>query len=203
MRRTIIIGDIHGCFDELLELLRKVDLHPDDLLVSVGDVVDRGPAPGEVVGLFRERPNSVRELTGLFPGSHWHEHYTDTKPVVFGHHVTGPEPVIRDGRIFGLDTGACHGWNLTALCVPGFKVYTVKAHADHWSLTKRKWQLPVLKTRPWRDCTWPELAEAAARFSTAPANADAIPPCGSCSKHATVGLTRPAWPDNAQHRARQ
>ncbi|QKG26598.1 metallophosphoesterase family protein [Actinomadura verrucosospora] len=245
MRRTVIIGDIHGCFDELLELLEKVDLHPEDLLVGVGDLVDRGPAPGEVVGLFRERPNSVvvmgnherkhvrgifsyaqeitrlqlgeryaetvdwmrtlpyyfendqvrvvhaamqpgiplaaqkeeilcgstsgeRELAALLPDGHWHDHYTDAKPIVFGHHVTGHEPMIRDGRVFGLDTGACHGWNLTALCVPGFTVHSVRAHADHWSLIKRQWQLPVLKTKPWRDLTWPELTETIAKFSSAP-----------------------------------
>jgi len=245
VRRTIIIGDIHGCFDELLELLDKIDLRPEDLLVSVGDLVDRGPAPGEVVRLFRERPNSVvvmgnherkhvrgifsyaqeitrlqlgdhyaetvewmrtlpyyfendhvrvvhaallpeipladqkeeilcgstsgeRELTALFPDSHWRDHYTDAKPVVFGHHVTGREPMIHDGRIFGLDTGACHGWNLTALCVPGFTVHSVQAHADHWSIAKRHWQLPILKTKPWRDFTWPELAEAITRFSSTP-----------------------------------
>ncbi|MBC6461139.1 metallophosphoesterase family protein [Actinomadura sp. HBU206391] len=243
MRRTIVIGDIHGCFDELLELLEKVDLRADDLLVSVGDLVDRGPAPGDVVGLFRERPNSVvvmgnherkhvrgifsyaqeitrlqlgesyaetvdwmrtlpyyfenehvrvvhaamlpgialadqkeeilcgstsgeRELTALFPDGYWHGHYTDAKPVVFGHHVTGREPMIRDGRIFGLDTGACHGWNLTALCVPGFTIHSVEAQADHWSIAKRQWQLPVLKTKPWRDFTWPELAQEIARFSS-------------------------------------
>ncbi|WP_448332383.1 metallophosphoesterase [Streptomyces sp. DSM 41534] len=69
MRRTIIIGDIHGCFDELLELLDEVDIQPDDLLVSVGDLVDRGPAPGAVVRLFRERPNSV-----VVMGNHERKH---------------------------------------------------------------------------------------------------------------------------------
>ncbi|WP_433474550.1 metallophosphoesterase family protein [Spirillospora sp. CA-142024] len=247
MGRTVIVGDIHGCFDELLELLEKIGLRPDDLLVSVGDLVDRGPSPGEVTRLFRERPNSVavmgnherkhvrgifsyaqeitrlqlgdryaetvewmrtlpyyfedehvrvvhaamlsgiplaeqkeeilsgttsgqRELTALFPDGHWHDHYTDAKPVVFGHHVTGHEPLIRDARIFGLDTGACHGWNLTALCVPGFTVHSVKARADHWSNVRRQWQLPVLKSRSWHDFTWPELAAelavANAKFSS-------------------------------------
>lgn len=69
MGRTIIIGDIHGCFGELLELLDKVDLRPDDLLVSVGDLVDRGPAPGEVIRLFRERPNSA-----VVMGNHERKH---------------------------------------------------------------------------------------------------------------------------------
>lgn len=243
MRRTIIIGDIHGCFDELTELLEKVELRPDDLLVSVGDLVDRGPSPGEVVRLFRERPNSVavmgnherkhvrgifsyaqeitrlqlgddyagtvdwmrtlpysfetdevrvvhaamlsgtpladqkeeilsgttsgeRELAALFPDGHWHDHYTDAKPVVFGHHVVGREPLIRDGKIFGLDTGACHGWNLTALSVPDFTVHSVAARADHWAVAKREWQLPVLKSKAWHDFTWQELTEAVTRFST-------------------------------------
>ncbi|MEV5321571.1 hypothetical protein AB0K92_28660 [Streptomyces sp. NPDC052687] len=70
--------------------------------------------------------------------------------MVFGHHVTGREPMIRDGRIFGLDTG----------------VHSVKARADHWSAMKRQWQLPVLKTRPWHDATWPELAHAVERYSS-------------------------------------
>src|SRR5262245_38479045 len=41
--RTLAIGDIHGClraFDTLLEL---VDPHSDDLVVTLGDYVDRGP----------------------------------------------------------------------------------------------------------------------------------------------------------------
>ncbi|SDK10738.1 serine/threonine protein phosphatase 1 [Nonomuraea maritima] len=69
MSRTVIIGDIHGCFDVLPELLEKVGLRPDDLLVSVGDLVGRGPAPGEVVTFFRERPNAV-----VVMGSHEREH---------------------------------------------------------------------------------------------------------------------------------
>jgi serine/threonine protein phosphatase 1 len=47
-------------------------------------------------------------------------------------------------------------------------VHSVEAHADHWSITKRQWQLPVLKTKPWHDFTWSELAAAIARFSSAP-----------------------------------
>ncbi|WP_433672282.1 metallophosphoesterase family protein [Nocardia sp. CA-136227] len=243
MQRTVIIGDIHGCFDELVELLEKAELAEDDLLVSVGDLVDRGPKPHQVVSFFRERPNSVaimgnherkhvrgifsyaqeitrlqvgdgyadmvdwmrtlpyyfendharivhagmvpgipladqreeilcgstrgeRELQTLFPDSVWHDHYTDAKPIVFGHHVTGDTPLVRDSRILGLDTGACHGGALTALSLPDFVIHTLPAHADHWSQVRRQWQLPVLKTKPWADYTWPELSEAIARFSS-------------------------------------
>ena len=37
------IGDVHGCVRTLDELLRQLDLTPDDELVFVGDYVDRGP----------------------------------------------------------------------------------------------------------------------------------------------------------------
>ncbi|MFH2204527.1 MAG: metallophosphoesterase [Elusimicrobiota bacterium] len=43
MSRTIIIGDIHGCYHELLALLRKARLRPDDRLISVGDLICKGP----------------------------------------------------------------------------------------------------------------------------------------------------------------
>lgn len=43
MSRTIIIGDVHGCHSELQTLLRKVRATPDDLLISVGDLICKGP----------------------------------------------------------------------------------------------------------------------------------------------------------------
>src|SRR5439155_23975693 len=49
-RRHLIVGDVHGCLDELLELLARVGFDPAaDVLVSVGDVVDRGPKVRETV----------------------------------------------------------------------------------------------------------------------------------------------------------
>mgnify|MGYP000931711560 CR=1 FL=1 len=56
---TLIIGDIHGCFDELVELCDRAGIGDGDVVVGVGDVVDRGPQPGEVVDFFRRREGSV------------------------------------------------------------------------------------------------------------------------------------------------
>jgi len=50
--RTIVVGDIHGCYDELMALLEKVDLGPDDRVVSVGDLIAKGPKSREVLQLF-------------------------------------------------------------------------------------------------------------------------------------------------------
>lgn len=57
--KTIIIGDIHGCFDELLELLATIGAAEEDRVVSVGDLIDRGPKPVEVVRFFRDRPGAL------------------------------------------------------------------------------------------------------------------------------------------------
>lgn len=53
--RLIVIGDIHGCYDELLALLGRVQPERADLVVSVGDVVSKGPEPARCLDLWRER----------------------------------------------------------------------------------------------------------------------------------------------------
>ena len=239
MTRTIIIGDIHGCYVELLALLDRAAVTSDDLVVSVGDLVDRGPEPAEVVRWFRGRPGSVvlmgnherkhvrgiysysqevtraqigasyaddvawmttlpyyyetpeirvvhaalipgrplaeqpedilcgstsgeAKLKKLVPDGWWHEHYDEAVPVVFGHHVTGAEPLVREGKIYGIDTGACHGLRLTALSVPDFTLYSVPARADHWETVAHTFQVPVLRTRPWSTMSWAKLEAAVA-----------------------------------------
>lgn len=47
--RTLAIGDIHGCFDALVALEALVDFGDDDILVTLGDYVDRGPDSRRVV----------------------------------------------------------------------------------------------------------------------------------------------------------
>lgn len=54
MPRTIIVGDLHGCRDELEDLLAWVGFAAGDRLVSVGDTVVRGPEPHGTVSLLRK-----------------------------------------------------------------------------------------------------------------------------------------------------
>lgn len=42
--RTIVVTDIHGCFDEFMLLLDKVQYGDHDRLLVAGDMVDRGPS---------------------------------------------------------------------------------------------------------------------------------------------------------------
>ena len=41
--RTLVIGDIHGCLGALECLLTAAEVRHDDLLITLGDYVDRGP----------------------------------------------------------------------------------------------------------------------------------------------------------------
>ena len=48
--RLFAIGDIHGCFDTLEELVNnKIQLKKSDKLILLGDYIDRGDKSKEVV----------------------------------------------------------------------------------------------------------------------------------------------------------
>ncbi|MBN2560999.1 MAG: metallophosphoesterase [Phycisphaerae bacterium] len=49
MQRKIIIGDIHGCYDELRDLLDVISPTRDDKIIAIGDLVDRGPDSEKVL----------------------------------------------------------------------------------------------------------------------------------------------------------
>lgn len=57
--RTWAIGDVHGCLIALDTLLRELQLKPDDQLIFLGDLIDRGPDSrgvlDRVLGLRQER----------------------------------------------------------------------------------------------------------------------------------------------------
>ena len=55
MRRTLFIGDVHGCNDELGELLEVAQWNREKhRLVLVGDLVAKGPDSAGVVQRARE-----------------------------------------------------------------------------------------------------------------------------------------------------
>jgi diadenosine tetraphosphatase ApaH/serine/threonine PP2A family protein phosphatase len=52
LARTVVVGDIHGCYDELVALVQSVGLGESDRLISVGDLVTKGGKSREVLELF-------------------------------------------------------------------------------------------------------------------------------------------------------
>jgi len=55
--RTIVVGDIHGCYDELEDMLDSVGFNDGDRLISVGDLITKGPKSREVLERFMKEPN--------------------------------------------------------------------------------------------------------------------------------------------------
>jgi len=53
MPRTIFIGDIHGCLDELESLIQRLAIESSDRVFCAGDFMDRGPNPAGCVQLAR------------------------------------------------------------------------------------------------------------------------------------------------------
>src|SRR5688572_27408721 len=51
--RTIVVGDVHGCRDELERLLELVQYHERDALFFLGDLLSRGPDPLGVLSIVR------------------------------------------------------------------------------------------------------------------------------------------------------
>ena len=58
--RTIFIWDVHGCFDELLELLtEKIQPTEDDRIIFLGDIINKWPKSAEVVKFIFENKYEV------------------------------------------------------------------------------------------------------------------------------------------------
>lgn len=81
MTKRIIIGDIHGCFDELQALLDVAGMSPDEEIIALGDFVDRGPATPQVLDFFRSRPNA-RSVMGNHERKHVRSFRGELKPAL-------------------------------------------------------------------------------------------------------------------------
>jgi serine/threonine protein phosphatase 1 len=65
--RVFAIGDIHGCPEELVALLKGIDSGSEDTVIFVGDYVDRGPSARDVIDVlieFRQRNPTTVFLKG-------------------------------------------------------------------------------------------------------------------------------------------
>ena len=233
--QRFIIGDIHGCYRTLCDLLDAAGLCDDDEIIAVGDLIDRGPEPGRVIEFFRRRPRacsalgnhevkhieylagrrhpgvsqlearialatdypeSVRFFEGLSPlierpevwiahaaidlgrpfdaqdprvlsgvkppprgDRDWYEGYRGERPIVVGHRIyqRNDQPLVYRDRVYGLDTGCCHGGRLTGLLIPSFRLVSVASRWDDWSALREHAPRASWPRRR-RPPTWSELA---------------------------------------------
>ena len=128
--RTLIITDIHGCYDECRSLLEKMSFDEErDILVNLGDTIDRGPAIYETFVFLRDLKERMGERFILIRGNHdmfWDAKKSDGLNKQFagrlnflqnnfyayedyalvgtkGHCFEGPFYLDRRGRILGWD----------------------------------------------------------------------------------------------------
>ena len=64
MTSTWVVGDIHGCAEELALLLETLDLQPGDRFLSAGDLFHRGPDPVGVLRILQSLGGSFDMVLG-------------------------------------------------------------------------------------------------------------------------------------------
>jgi len=120
MPRCLVIGDIHGCYAELLDLLDRAGLGTGDWILAVGDVLDRGPDSQQVLEFFARRPGASSVL-----GNHERAHRRllrrGTEPVGFCQWVTRVQlgPAYAEAAAV-VTTFPCHRELPEAMVVHGF-----------------------------------------------------------------------------------
>jgi len=68
-KRILAIGDIHGEWEKFISLYEKIHFNPDeDLLIFLGDYVDRGPKPLHVLDWMYEHRNEKNMI--MLRGNH-------------------------------------------------------------------------------------------------------------------------------------
>jgi serine/threonine protein phosphatase 1 len=86
--KTFVIGDIHGGFKALIQLLRKMDLKEEDTLIFLGDYVDGWSESAQVIKFLIELSENINCI--FIKGNHdsWCEEWLETNyinPVWFFH----------------------------------------------------------------------------------------------------------------------
>ena len=61
---TYVMSDIHGCIDEVKEMLEKINFTDKDRLIFAGDYVDRGPKNYETLEWIKNAPKNITFLMG-------------------------------------------------------------------------------------------------------------------------------------------
>lgn len=154
---TCILGDIAGNYLTLQALLKKL---PVGNIISVGDIVDRGPRSPQVVDYFRSNP--------------------DTTTVLYGNHEDLLVDHVRDhGKEYGYDCWLYNGGDKTllsygdevpadvvswlsvrprdiSLTVNDKKIYVSHTFKPHWGTSYIGTQ-PLIwnrRTPEWEDCPY-------------------------------------------------
>ena len=73
--RKIVIGDVHGCLDELQQLVEILKIQEEDEVVFVGDLLDKGPDSLGVWRFVQDAKNFNQAKLIFVWGNHEDKHY--------------------------------------------------------------------------------------------------------------------------------
>lgn len=133
--RVLAIGDIHGCFGALSLLVETVPITDDDLVIALGDYIDRGPQSRDVINWLIARQARDRLISIL--GNH--EELMLNAQIDARHMmawlVSGGTTTIasysEQGQAFGLDVVPDDHWDFIRKCQPYHQTDThIFVHAN-------------------------------------------------------------------------
>ena len=61
---TYVMSDLHGCYDEFISMLNKIQFSQNDILVCAGDYIDRGTKNFEMMKWIMNAPDNVVFVRG-------------------------------------------------------------------------------------------------------------------------------------------
>lgn len=108
-KRFIIMGDLHGCFDQLTELLKKCNYNKEnDIIIATGDLVDRGPNSVDVLRFFMpDNPHEFHHIYSVL-GNHDYKflRYLKGNKVTIGKALQGTIDDFTNKCVTDLEKGA-------------------------------------------------------------------------------------------------
>jgi serine/threonine protein phosphatase 1 len=121
MSRTIAIGDIHGCTGALRSLLDQIQPRPNDLIITLGDYVDKGPDSRGTLDLLADLSRDCRLIPLL--GNH------DEMMLRARHDVAALQTWLSNG---GLATLQSYGPEAQIDAIPQRHFDFIESCADHF-----------------------------------------------------------------------
>jgi serine/threonine protein phosphatase 1 len=95
MERIFVVGDIHGCYSRLVNLMDRLPFDPgEDFLIFLGDYIDRGPESREVISYLLSLSKRSANIIFL-KGNHEH--------ALLEYARTGDEAYLRLLRTMGIE----------------------------------------------------------------------------------------------------
>ena len=122
MQPTVLIGDVHGCLDELRLLWAQLTLTRETRIIFLGDLIDRGPDSVGVLEFVEEQTLRFPQLV-LLMGNH-------ELQAIARYYRGEPSPVgLRERHIHFLET-----------CLPYYSFEDTRFLALHGGLFPAFWE---------------------------------------------------------------